>query len=753
MFERGRSSAQPIRRPWFSCLVASALVACGGSAERNRHDDGEASSAGGGSGGNNGAESSSRGSGGAGTDTGGTSASSGGTTASSGGGSSSSGGGTGGAGGTGGSGTGATGGGGTGGSGPNTRSIFVVEGREDLANETFFDHPWPSDMRLESGVVQLDGFPNPREILLLETYLDALSGRLDGFSPVATGYLRFTGPLDPESLPSDPPDSVEDDSSVRLIDIEPGSPDFGEAHPISISFREQAGVYVPANLLSFHPAFGQPLRPATRYALVVDDLVRDAAGDPVGQAEELAALLEGDISHDVYDEAIAELDDLGIAASDIVHLAVFTTTDPTRDAYAIRDWTVQNYPAPSALDAWSAEEQVDEYDVYEGRFGDLPDFQTGTPPFATEGGEFTFDDGGEPVLQREIDLRFALGVPDDGACPEPDDGYPVVLVAHGTNGDYRSAFAADHEATMFAGVCLATLSIDQLYHGERPGNAAPEQYYFALFNPLAARTNGPQSALDFVQLARLVREGNFAVPESVSRTGTEIHFDPDNVLFFGHSQGGLNGPILFAFDDEPRGGVFSGAGATISLALLQKTSPIDLAANIPALLDLEGPVADEPAESDEVDEFHPAISLVQTIADPSDSINYARAIIREPRSAFVAKSVLMTEGVTADGSGDTYAPPRGIESLAVAMGLPPEAPLIFDVTYAEWAGLDTVTVPSGGLAGNLAGGTASGVLAQFEPAMDRDGHFVVYDVDAARQKAAQFLRNLADEPSGRVPAP
>ena len=141
------------------------------------------------------------------------------------------------------------------------------------------------------------------------------------------------------------------------------------------------------------------------------------------------------------------------------------------------------------------------------------------------------------------------------------------------------------------------------------------------------------------------------------------------------------------------------------------------------------------------------------IADPGDSINYARTIIGEPRSGLVAKSILMTEGVNADGSGDTYAPPRGIESLAVAMGLPPEAPLIYEVEYAAWAGLDSVTVPSGGLAGNLAGSTASGVLSQFEPATDRDGHFVVYDVDAARDKAAQFLRNLADEPSGRVPAP
>jgi hypothetical protein len=429
---------------------------------------------------------------------------------------------------------------------------------------------------------------------------------------------------------------------------------------------------------------------------------------------------------------------------------VFTTTDPSREAYAVSDWVVESYPAPSALDAWSAEEEEGAYDVYEGRFGDVPEFQTGTPPFIASGGQFTFTDAGEPELQRETDLRFALGVPDEGACPEPAEGYPVVLVAHGTGGSYRSAFDTTGgrvaEVVMFSGVCLATLSIDQIYHGERPGNQAPDQLYFNLQNPLAARTNGPQSAIDFVQLARLVSEGGFVVPSSVSRTGVEITFDPDNVLFFGHSQGGLNGPIALAMDDHLRGGAMSGAGATILIALLQKTEPFDITAVVPILLSLEDD------EVGEIDEFHPALSLVQTIADPSDGINYARAIIRQPRTGFAAKSLLMTEGVRADGTGDTFAPPRGIEALAVAIGLPLQLPGLFDVEYASWAGLAPIMVPNGGLAGNLAGGTASGVLSQFDADLASNGHFVAYQVPAARQQLAEFLQNLANEPSGRVPS-
>ena len=70
---------------------------------------------------------------------------------------------------------------------------------------------------------------------------------------------------------------------------------------------------------------------------------------------------------------------------------------------------------------------------------------------------------------------------------------------------------------------------------------------------------------------------------------------------------------------------------------------------------------------------------------------------------------------------------------------------------AVWGGLaDGVDVPKAGLRGNLAGGRASGGLVQFEPVTD--GHFVVFDVAAAKGQAADFCVNLANDPIGTVPA-
>jgi hypothetical protein len=153
-------------------------------------------------------------------------------------------------------------------------------------------------------------------------------------------------------------------------------------------------------------------------------------------------------------------------------------------------------------------------------------------------------------------------------------------------------------------------------------------------------------------------------------------------------------------------------------------------------------------------------------------------IISNPRHG-ISKSIYQTEGIrigsacataadcpaaaagepswtcNANGlcqQGDSYAPPDGIEIASVALGLPRELPGIRTIPEDAWTGITDVLVPPGGLAGNLASGRASGVLGQFAPAAGSDGHFVVFEVPACQQQAANFLQNLANDPKGNVPA-
>jgi hypothetical protein len=646
------------------------------------------------------------------------------------------------------------------GTGGPVSSIFVVpEELTELAEGSFFDQPWPSDLRKEAdGSVRLEGFPNPRDRGIFDVYIESMRGVLDGFSPVAAGYLRFTGPLARYSLPETPVEALDRASSVALIDIDPSSPEHGARKLVAWSFWGNGGVYTPDNTLAFMPPLGYPLRRGTRYALVVTNAVRARDGGVVGRAPHLDALLSPEpasaaleTARSELSDAIAEIESAGIERDEVVHLTVFTTNDPVRDAETLADYVRSSYPAPTAdLASFEAAESLARVDVFEGTYGPSPDFQSGALPFTTygDGGALSFGPDGTPVVEREFSLRFALAVPKATSCPEPPTGYPIVLYAHGTGGNYRTMLGAGNEAESLGALCVATMGIDQIFHGERPGagGASPDILFFNVANPVAGRANAVQSAIDIVQQARLFTETGLVVPASVSGRGAPIAFDAEKLAFVGHSQGGINGPIFLAIDDQARGGMLSGSASMLVITLLEKTEPIDVPELFSTtLLGLVG------AETAEVDLFHPALSLAQTIVDPTDPIHYVPNIARSPRSGFAPKSLFMTEGVNPDGSGDSYAPPHGIEVQAVAAGLPPEAPPIHEIAELEWGDLTPVTIPAEGLSGNLAGGRASGVLAQWRAADASDGHFVIYDIAEAMRQATAFVRNLMDEPNGRVP--
>jgi hypothetical protein len=87
------------------------------------------------------------------------------------------------------------------------------------------------------------------------------------------------------------------------------------------------------------------------------------------------------------------------------------------------------------------------------------------------------------------------------------------------------------------------------------------------------------------------------------------------------------------------------------------------------------------------------------------------------------------------------------------MSLPRLAPGVRTIPEAQWAGLGDLSVPATGVSGNLAGGRATGVLAQFAPKAGSDGHFVVFNIPEARAGAATFCRDLAADPAGRLSPP
>lgn len=648
---------------------------------------------------------------------------------------------------------------------PEAASIWVAPSSPAaLADAAFFDHPWPSDLRLEDGVVPLEGYPNPRVVPILSEYISLMDRKLDGFSPAATGYLRFDGPLDPGSLPQNPSLALDEGASVQLLDIDPASPEHGTRRLVSLKFRAEEGVYYPTNTLAFMPTLGFPLRPHTRYALVVTDAVRGVAGGTIAKSHELAQVLgeqtpESDAARVAKEElapAVAEIEKAGIERARIVHLAVFRTNDPTEELFAARDHLRANVPAPVANPtAWVVGGTWDARTEYLGVYGPSPNYQEGELPFEkpSDGGAFKYENGA-PAVVDTFNLRFSLTVPNSPACPMPANGYPIVLYAHGTGGDFRS-YVYDGTARSLADQCIASMGVDQIFHGRRPG--APKDgdpsrislLFFNVNNVLAARTNSRQSALDEVQRARLFTESKMEVPAKISVTGQPVRFDGSRLMFFGHSQGGLNGPLFLASDDQARGGVLSGSSAVMAITLLQKTNPSPSIAQLVKTVFLSLRTEEE----GELDLFHPALSLAQMLVDTTDPLHYAQRVVLSPREGMAPKSIYMTEGVNDDGSGDSYSPTRGIEMHAIAMGLPLVLPSQWPIPELAWGGPGTVEIPASGLSGNLAGGKATGVLAQWPVPADSDGHFVVFRVAEARSQASKFLRSLSDDPKGQVSQP
>src|SRR6476469_9586766 len=91
-----------------------------------------------------------------------------------------------------------------------------------LSGSDFYALPFPNDLRRhDDGTLDLSAFPT--NSLLAGQYRDAAE-TLDGFGLNSAIFSRFTGELDPASLP-DPVASIDPESSVYLVDVDTNSPD------------------------------------------------------------------------------------------------------------------------------------------------------------------------------------------------------------------------------------------------------------------------------------------------------------------------------------------------------------------------------------------------------------------------------------------------------------------------------------------------------------------------------------------------
>ena len=626
----------------------------------------------------------------------------------------------------------------------NFRVLFEVP---DGDVTEFYRLPYPNDIRLRNGRPNLDGHPSPGDGILgfdiVERYKAAIESHQDRFGLNSWALMRFSERADFGTL-----SSGGDSPSIYTVVLTPDDPRFGDRVGMAWQANSGRNKYICQNWLAIRPGggWGRPMDPNTTYAAIVSTAVRSEGGVPAAQDDDFAAMLatsrpSGELGDawDAYQPLRDWIASEGIDASSIAAATVFTTGDPITEARSLAAPARDQIPTASELtlcdegvvspcdDGLEGDDHVrgcvgadDGYAELHGKLS-LPIVQEGTAPYLETGG------GATPSVKRREDVCIGMTIPD---AAMPADGWPVVVYGHGTGGSFRThvtngtldivnSITVDGETVQFL-----TIGWDQVLHGARRNgdDTHPNELVFNYANPDAAKGNFLQGAADTHAVLEYVASLNIGAGDSP--TGQEIRVNPEQIYFFGHSQGGTTGPLALPWDPSAKGAILSGAGAGLALAILGKTTPVNSPAAVAAVLaecGLEGCA--------ELSTSHPVINLLQAFFDPVDPVNFGHLIA----SQVIPGETYPHHVFHTNGLGDTYSPNPGLDAMARSL----RATYILPLQSDELEGVPTASAPFGG---NIIHDAVSySVLGRQYTPVGYDGHFVVFRNETAQGDVAEFL--------------
>lgn len=640
------------------------------------------------------------------------------------------------------------------------RAYYEVPRGEPTGNTDFYRLPFPNDIRVRADKPYLAGHPSPGDVLgvdVTKLYLTAVEQDTDGFATNQPIFFRFTDQLDHSTVclasggiypvpaegdaPFCPTPAAASAESIYLVNIDTDSPAYNQRQPVELGYGKEHGQFICGNWWAIAPRAGEPLRQGTTYAAVVTTAVKSKRGDVPIQDQDFAALLattapteppELVAAYGKLAPLRAWLTARSIDPATIAAAAVFTTGTPTATGAKLRtvvrartglafnnDAVLCNTGVVSPCEdgltgvlthqrgCFPAQAAFHEVQgTYNG-----PVFQAGTRPYKTaaDGGAIAFDASGNPVVQGTESMCYSLALP---KTTMPAGGWPVVVYGHGTGGGFRS-HAYDGTAALLTGLGFAVLGFDNVMHGKRQGKPPaqwedPGQLFFNAQNPRASRDNILQGAADLYHLVALLETATVT-----SSLGT-ADFDATKIFYYGHSQGTVISPAFIANEKNVRATFQSGAGAELALSILFKSEPAAVSEGVGALFGDRS-----------IARMHPMMGIFAMLFGGADSVNYARAFVLEPPAGRTAAPYFQIYGI-----GDHFAPEETQAALIRAAGIP-----MVGTQPEPLAGIATAASPA---TGNLAGITAGAV--QYAPDGSYDGHFVAYQLAAARAAIAKFFQ-------------
>lgn len=630
---------------------------------------------------------------------------------------------------------------------------------------TFFERPFPINFERDiDGTISLLKFPNPKHRLIIQRYIDAAE-ILSDFGLNSRIFFPATGLLDERSLPT-LFESVQNDATAFVVNIDKTSERYGEKVPTLFYVRERTGDFTKRGLVTFLPMPGYPLEPDSLYAAIATDRIFDRKGLTPKADSDFIALRDGKdkdsppwiAAKGTFQPLWDYLDETGFDKEKIVCATVFKTQNPWREMLALRDYAYSN-PSPYIDGSLHLVEEYPDYCFVEGRF-EVPIFQRGKAPYLSEGGYIEFDGFGSPVVDHYEQLRFSLCIP---KAKMPETGFPILIHSHGSGGSYRTIVDRGAHgmpegsglAWYLAKIGVATGSMDAPHHGERDpffihDSSLESLFFFNALNPFAFRDNIRQAAVEQMLLEMMLL--NLQIEQDIcdgvdasASPDKKVAFDADNVFFHGHSQGAVVAGPFLGTDTISRAALLTGAGAHMILTMLTKKSPTD---TYRLLLWVAG----LPPTEDELNEFSPLLSLAQTLSEPADPINFSQTYFLNPAPDVMPKHVLQFVGID-----DTYVSKETQYAAALASRMPPAGVILDDfwLDRFELLGLGVQDYP---VVLNQSAWDESPITAAFvEYVSDGsfDGHFVFYELNEPKYQALCFFKTLIDsgEPTIFAPKP
>jgi hypothetical protein len=631
---------------------------------------------------------------------------------------------------------------------PSKTAYFDLDGELSGA-ETYWNLPFPSDLRLRAdGSPDLDGFPNPRHVPILNALLvDANERR--GWPTMPIAYVRFTASV--------PERSITDvitvaDAAIALIDIDPMSPEKGTRFPI-VAQTLAPDPYVPSDVVALAPRPGIVLRAKTRYAYVI----REAFAPGFSPAPAFAELAngkvpsgaKGDAAKALYEPLWPALEAAGI--DDALVATVFTTGDEVARLRA-RSEAVRAVEHPAienvTLVGPASGTGYDGFCALSAEIT-MPQYQKGTPPFDTDG-RFVLDANDAPIKQSEVTIPLSITIP-KGTMP--DEGWPLYQWIHGSGGDSHQLVDRGRIATpdgmpeagkgpgyVVAQVGIAGVSSAMPINPERVNGAS--DYAYLNINNLSAF---PYTFQQGVIEQRLLLDAMVAlhIPQATlgacgaTATSGQHFFNEAQIVAGGQSMGGMYTNMTAAVEPRWSAIVPTGAGGFWNFMILET----ELVPGARSILSTALGV-----DENTIVFAHPALSVLALGWEAAEPMAYMNRI--------------NARRLPNHGPRDIYqAIPKGDENFTTA---------VYDAavlsSHNQQAG--TIVWPElqpalaledlDGLAsypvkGNVDGATR--VAVQFEGDGIVDPHYIFQQLDEVKHQYACFLYSHLREGVATVPAP